>query len=165
MTISAAFKEELFAQESDDVAIMLLTVDDGVLPEPLRFSSDATTRLSVDPLSYGTISRGDIYLYLPFQFTFPQDRADVPPRVELVMDNIERTLIPVLESFIAPPRILVEVVAASDLHWVQKRLPGMLLSNVTYTADAITGTLIRNALDKEPFPGGRFTPAYFPGLF
>lgn len=165
MTISDEFRRELFAQESDDVAIMLLTIDDGESPEPIRLSSDATTRLSTDPLTYGTTSRGDVFLYLPFRFVLPQERADVAPRVELTIDNIERSLVQVVEAFTAPPRLTIEIVMASDPDYVEVLLPGMILSNISFTAETITATLVRNALDTEPFPFGTFTPRYFPGLF
>jgi len=43
--------------------------------------------------------------------------------------------------------------------------PEFQLTNISYNATTITGTLRLETLESEPYPAGSFTPGYFPGLF
>lgn len=163
--LSPGFIAGLYSQDSDEIVICLLTVMHDDLEEPIYLSSDATVRLSDDPLVYGTMSRGFEFLYLPFEFTLPDDRSDSPPRVQLSMDNTERSLVAILRSFSTPASIKVELVLASDLDTVEIQLPALQLSDVTIADGSISATLVANALINEPHPAQLFTPGSFPGLF
>ncbi len=163
--LSPGFIAGLYSQESDEVVICLLTVTHEDLGAPIYLSSDPTTRLSDDPLVYGTVSRGNEYLFLPFEFTLPDDKSDSPPRVQLSMDNTDRSLVAVLRSIATPANIMVELVLASDLNTVEIQLPALQLSDVTMDEGKISATLVADALINEPHPAQLFTPGSFPGLF
>ncbi len=162
---SATFRAAAFAQETGEVLVCLLTVSHASMADPIRLSSDPTVRLSTEPLTYGTVSRGDAYLYLPFQFTLPQDRDDSAPRVEIVFDNVDNALVGIFRAINDPLDILVEVVLASAPDLVETALPRMRLSNISYSASAITAALVVDGLVTEPFPSGNFNPGRFPALF
>ncbi len=164
-TTSESFRRAANAGQTDEVLVCLLTVSHSSMEEPIRLSSDATQRLSSDPLSYGTVSRGDTYLYLPFEFVLPQDRDDAPPRVEIVFDNVENGLVGVLRAIDEPLDILVEVVMASAPDLVETSLPKMRLANISYSASQISAALVVDGLVTEPFPAGNFNPGRFPALF
>lgn len=163
--LSSGFLAGLYAQESGEVPVCLLTVTHDELDEPIRLSSDPTTRISDDPLIYATYSRSDEYLYLPFEFTLPDDKSDSPPRVQLSLDNTERSLVAVLRSFSSPASITVELVLASDADHVEVELPALQLSDVSIEEGRISATLVADPLINEPHPAGQFTPGAFPGLF
>lgn len=163
--LSPGFIAGLFSQESDEIVICLLTVSHEDLGAPIYLSSDATERLSTDPLIYGTTSRGNEYLYLPFEFTLPDDRSDSPPRVQLSMDNTDRSLVALLRSISTPATIMVEIVLASDLDNVEIQMPSLQLSDVSMDESKVSATLVADALVNEPHPAGLFTPGTFPGLF
>lgn len=163
--VTPSFLGAAFAQETGEVPICLLTVTHEDLADPIYLSSDATTRLSEQPLVYGTESRGEQYIYLPFEFTLPDDRSDSPPRVQLTMDNIDRSLVAVLRSFASPANVMMEIVLASDLDTVEITMPSLQMSDVTIGDRTITATLVADALINEPHPAGQFTPGAFPGLF
>ena len=163
--LSPGFLAGLYAQESDEIVICLLTVTHDDLGEPIYLSSDPTERISDDPLIYGTSSRGNEYLFLPFEFTLPDDKSDSPPRVQLSMDNTDRSLVSLLRSIATPADITVEIVLASDLDEVEMRLPALQLSDVTMDESKISATLVADGLVNEPHPAGQFTPGSFPGLF
>lgn len=163
--LSPGFLAGLYSQESEEVVICLLTVTHKDLGQPIYLSSDATDRLSDDPLIYGTISRSNEYLYLPFEFTLPDDKSDSPPRVQLSMDNTDRSLVAVLRSIETPANIMVELVLASDLDFVEITMPALQLSDVTLGESRIQATLVADALINEPHPAQLFTPGSFPGLF
>lgn len=162
--LSLRFQNAANAAETGEVVVCLLTVSHETMQEPIRLASTGE-RLSDDPVAYGLVSRGETYLYLPFEFAMPQDRDDVPPRIELVMDNVERSLVAVLRSIDRPLDILVELVLAGTPDIVETSLPKMKLANISYTAATITATLVVDNLVTEPLPSGIFNPARFSGLF
>lgn len=164
-TLSGNFVSAAMAQDTDEVLICLLTVAHPELATPIYLSSDPTTRISDDPLIYATVSRTHEHLFLPFEWTFPDDRSDAPPTVKLTIDNIERTLVGILRSFSTPPTILIEVVLASSPDVVEIAVPGLILSDVTIDEHAVSATLVADSLINEPHPAGQFTPGGFPGLF
>lgn len=164
-TLSDAFKKALFAQESDEVVICLLTVDHEELTTPFYFSSDNTSRISENPLMYATVSRGREYYFVPFDFILPEDKSDVPPKIMLTVENIDRQIVPLLRSFTTPPSILVEIVLKSAPSIVEMDFPEMQMANATIVDSNIQIELVCDALLTEPFPGGTFTPGAFPGLF
>ncbi|MBX5239344.1 MULTISPECIES: DUF1833 family protein [unclassified Rhizobium] len=163
--LSPGFLAGIFSQETDEVPICLLTVTHDDLDEPIYISSDPTTRLSDDPLVYGTESRGEQFIFLPFDFTLPDDRSDAPPRVQLTMDNIDRTLVSILRTFTTPPAVKLEIILASDPDVVEITMPVLQMSDATMDDHAISVTLVADALVNEPHPAGQFTPGSFPGLF
>lgn len=164
-TLSAGMLAAMYAQETDEVPIALLTVTHDDLVDPIYLSSDPTERISDDPLVYATTSRGEEYLFLPFEFTLPDDRTDAPSGVTLTVDNINRDLVALLRSISTPASITLEIVLASSPDDVEIQLPSMLLSNVSIDDLVVQGDLIVDALFNEPFPAGTFTPGAFPGLF
>ncbi|PTM92859.1 DUF1833 family protein [Mycoplana dimorpha] len=164
-SVSPAFLNAIHAQESDEVVICLLTVSHPELAQPIFLSSDPTMRLSDSPLIYATRSRGENYLFLPFEFTLPDDKSDSPPRVQLTIDNTDRQLVMLLRSFATPASIKLEIVLVSSPDTVEMELPALQLANVTIGEQQVTADLVADALINEPYPAGQFTPGTFSGLF
>jgi hypothetical protein len=157
--------EALNAQETDEVPIALLTITHDDLVEPIYVSSDPTHRISDEPLIYATHSRGNDFLFLPFEFNLPDDRSDSPPRVSLEVDNTQRELITLLRSISSAAFIKMEVVLASSPDNVEIELPSLQLATGTMDENTVKIDLIVDGLINEPFPAGLFTPGAFPGLF
>jgi hypothetical protein len=59
------------AEHASEVPVALVTITHPGLDAPVRLSSDPTSRLSADPLRYGTYHRGDVY---EFVCAAPPDR-------------------------------------------------------------------------------------------
>jgi hypothetical protein len=59
----------------------------------------------------------------------------------------------------------MKVVMFSHPDTVEVTFPNFRLDSITYDSMVISGDLSIDLMDKEPFPSGTFTPAYFPGLF
>lgn len=164
-TVSLEFLNAAYSQETDEVIICLLTFYHEDSEEPIYLSSDPTTRISDNPLIYATYSRGNEYLYLPFEFTLPDDKSDSPPRVQITLDNVNRQLVSLLRSFTSPPTVKLELILASDPDTVEVELPVLKMSSVQITEKNISAELVADSLINEPFPGRSFTPGAFPGLF
>jgi len=164
-TTSETFRNSVFANETGEVVICLLTITHEDMAEPIRITSDPTTRISENPLSYATTSRGETYIFIPFEFTLPEDRDDVPPRVSINISNANRDLIALLRSISSPLQVKVELVLASSLDDVEIELPVMQLSEITYDANGVQANLVIDGMQNEPFPSGAFDRTRFPGLF
>ena len=164
-TVSLTLRTALNAEQTGETTIFLITVVHPSLGTPLRFSSDPTTRLTVDPLQYGTVSRGNTYNFLPIGLVMPDDSDQTPPAMKLVLDNVMRDAIPLLRSISTPATVTIEMVLASAPDTVEVAWTGFDLVNVDYNDGSISADLTINALVTEPYPAGSFTPSGFGGLF
>jgi Domain of unknown function (DUF1833) len=163
--LSLNFRQAIFGQESGEVPIFLLTITHEALDEPIRLSTDPTTRLFDTPLVYATESRGETYYYAGIDVTIPDEEDRAPPRSKLGIENVSRDLIPLARSISTPPHVKIEAVLASAPDTVEMTWPALDMSGVTYNAQVLEFTLTMDSLAKEPYPSGEFSPAYFPGLF
>jgi hypothetical protein len=164
-TLSLNFRAAVFAQESGEVPIFLLTITHPSLSAPILLSSDATARITTDPLLYGTISRGNTFLYVGMQISLPDDEDQSPPAAKMIISNVDRSIIPLIRSILLPPSVTIECVLASALDTVELSVPAMDMVDVTYDAAQLTFDLAIDAMALEPYPAGNFDPASFPGLF
>ena len=164
-TISLNFREALFSQESDEVPIFLITITHPSLTTPILLSTDATERLSDEPLIYKTTSRGNDYIYAGVMIAIPNEEDRSPPSSKLVIQNLDRSLIPLSRSISSPASAMIEVVLGSDPDTVEISLVAMDMVNLIYNADNLTFDLVIDSLVTEPYPAGTYSAAYFPGLF
>lgn len=164
-TVSLTFRGAMNSQESADVVIVLLTISHPSYAEPLRLSSDPTTRLSETPLQYGTVSRGDTYLFCPFSASLPDDVGERAPTARLMLENVSRDLVTLIRSIPSPASATIELVLASSPDAVEIEYPAFQVRNASYNANVLTLELSIDALTDEPFPAGTFNPSSFPGLF
>lgn len=167
-TTSAAFRAAAFAQETGEVVVTLLTIMHDSLADPIRLSNDPTQRVDGTGASqpaYGTVSRGDTYLFCPFQLLLPDDQDRTSPAARLRLSNVHQDLIPLLRSVDTPASVLVEVVLASAPDDVEVSFPPLDLSEATFDAAEIEVDLVMDTLENEPYPAESFDPSGFPALF
>lgn len=163
--LSLNFRQALFAQESGEVPIFLLTITHPELDDPIYLSTDPTERYQDVPPAYRTQSRGVDFLYAGIDITIPDEQDKAPPASKLSIANIDRGLIPLARSVSTPPSVKIEAVLASDLDAVEMTWPALDMSALTYDASFLQFDLTMDALVTEPYPAGTFSPADFPGLF
>jgi hypothetical protein len=163
--LSLNFRRALFAQESAEVGVMLLTITHDNFDEIFRLSSDPTQRITTDPLRYGTISRGETFFFVQMDLQLPDERDRDPPKSRMIIANLDRDLIPLVRSVTSPAQVKIECVLASAPDFVEFDVPQLDLINVDYNALTLSFDLAMDALAIEPFPAGSFDPASFPGLF
>jgi len=165
-SLSPACLRAMLAPETDDDIITLLTFTGGGITTPVRIADSYTGRLSetADDVVYGLTSRGNQYIFLPFELTLPND-DDSDPGCQLTMHDVTRSLMPTLRTLTGPPSVTIELVLASSPGTVEASFTGFQLGAVSYTDSTITGQLVVASLAHEPFPCHTFTPSYFPGLF
>jgi len=163
-TLSEAFREAMNAQETGIVPIILLTVSHEDLEDPILISNDPTTRLSTDPLRYGTVSRGETYFFIPFEAVIP-DETDRAPEAKIGVVNIGRDLVQLVRSAVSPPSVTMEIILSTDLDTPEITFNNLILGNSTINDKSVDLELTIDNLGQEPFPALTFTPSAFPGLF
>ena len=153
--ISAVSKQSLYAAESGEAFLILLTLSHNDMAAPIRVSSDA-----VD-----TLSRGHIFTAFPFDISLPDDQENSPPRAKLVIDNIDRQIVSAVRALSSPASVLIEIVRAADADTIEAQFIDFKLSNVSYNAQKVEGDLTIEDFTAEPFPSASFSPSLFPALF
>lgn len=114
---------------------------------------------------YGTISRGEQYLFVPFDLTLPDEQDETAPNAKIRLSNVGREVMELVRSVDTPAKIVLEILLGSDLETVEVAFPELHIAQAEYTAGELTLGLVVDFLSEIPFPGGTFGPAYFPGLF
>lgn len=152
---SAELKAAVFAQETDEQFIVLLTLDHADLDAPIRVNSSGED----------IISRGDTFVAYPFSIVLPDDVEDRPPRAKLQIDNIDRVIVQTIRTITSAPTITIEIVRAADLDTVEASFADFRMQKVTYDVNTVQGELTLEEFITEPYPARVFSPADFPGLF
>ena len=153
--LSLTAREALFAQETGEVFLILLTIDHSTLGTPLRFvynNEDIT-------------SRGNTYTAFNFDIQMVSEEDDgAITQVDLNIDNVDRTLIETVRGISSPPDVTMEIVLASDPDTVEAGPFEFSLQSVNYDAITVNGKLGYPPMLDEPFPGDRFTVQNFPAI-
>lgn len=169
MAISLNFREAAYAQETGRVPIALITLSHSSLTDDIRISTDPTERIhdltTDEQVIYGTISRGQTYLFLPVRIKLPDDTDDGPGELQLEIDNIHRAYMEAIRTVFTPIACRVDIVMDNALDVVDIVWPEFRLTQIKYDDKVITGTLTVEMLMTEPFPAGNFVPSYTPGVF
>lgn len=150
---------EMNAVNSGEAFLFLLQMDYinpvTVLPETLYFVNN-----NVQVTAFNN-------QYLPLAFNIVLNTQDDSklPTVGLVLDNVDRELVGEIRSLQEPPVITLTLVAASRPQTAEMVLTNLVLRDVSYDAQQISGTLYVNDILNQRFPRDRYTPTNAPGLF
>jgi len=167
--ISLEALKSVYAQETGDYPIFLLTFSHRDLKDDIRISTDPTTRLpgmtTDEMVVYGTVSNGQEYIFCGMEISWPTEDEESAPMTQLSISNIGRELVEMIRSMRYSPRLTMTLVLASNTDMVEGRISGMEFSEVEINTMLITGTLTINMRTNEPFPFRTFTPSTAPGIF
>lgn len=163
---SDTFKQAAYAQQTDEVFIVLITLDSDELTQPIRIASDPYENLPAEgPLVRGVISNGDTYIFVPIDMWLPKDDNTGVVSAKMSIENIDRRIVETARSVTKPVNVNIQCVLSDDVDRIELEFDGFKLSNITYDVNEVTGDLTLDYWGLEPFPSGRFIPADFPGLF
>lgn len=164
-SLSLSLRQALAGSSSDVVAVVLVAITHPMVPEVVRLSSDPTLRLSVEPLQYATVSRGEAYLFALMGAVWPDDKEAEPPRAQLVFENVAADQVRLIRRMRGPASVTLEIVTADAPDHVEAAFSGLMTPEVSYDANQITLPLSRELLASEPWPCDRMTRDLFPGLY
>ena len=154
-TLSSTAIASMFAQETDEVYIMLLTISHERLSTPLRVCSD----------SADITSRGNLFVAYPFEFLLPSDEEGSPPVSSIAIDNVDRDIVDSLRQIDSPASFLIEIIRFDEPNTVEISWDDFQLRKVNGDLFQVTGELSIEDIILEPYPYEAFTPAKFRGLF
>ncbi len=163
---SNTFNQETYAQESEQVFIVLLTITSDELAEPIYISSDPYERLeSLGVDVYGCTSNGNDFIFLPFEISLPRDDKTGTVSAKISIENVDRRIIETVRTITKPVNLKIQGVLSGDVDFIELEYDNFRLSNVNYDVMTVDGDITFDYWGLEPFPSGRFTPSGFPGLF
>lgn len=154
-SLSSLAKQAVFAQETGEVFLLLLTISHASLATPIRVVNN----------TQNITSNGNLYTAFPFTIVLPDDTEEQPPRMRLVIDNVDRQIVQAVRNMTSKPTITLDVVLASQPDTLEASFPGFSLRRTNYDALTVEGDLNLEDVVLEPFPALSFTPQLAPGLF
>ena len=154
---STTLRNAVFAPETGEVFLLLLTIQHADIgsPDTLYFVNNYED----------VTSNGDVYTAYPFLIDLPADIEDQLPQVELVIDNVDRSIIETIRTLTGPPAVTLSVVLADSPNTVEAGPFEMTLRTAEWDALTIRGNLQPQDILNEPYPGDAYTPQDFSGLF
>lgn len=155
MTVSDIARRSMFAEETSDGLLALLTIDHADLSTPIRVVHN-----KVD-----IVSRGNTFTAFPFDLILPTSSSDSPPKAQLTIDNVSREIGQAIRTVSSAPTVLIEVVRINDFDAVELSFPTLKMRNVRFDVSKVTGDIVSEDLQFEPYPVFTFSPAHFPGIF
>lgn len=153
--ISPALLAQLYAQESDDPFLMLVTFSHTSFLDDVRLVNNTTD----------IVSRGKTYLSFPLSITLPLQDGETPTSVVLKLDNVGRELIDELRTIDDFITVKLELILASLPNDVQMSIFDLKLSGVTFDATTISGTLFLDDFLNTKLDVETYGPSNYPGIF
>jgi hypothetical protein len=152
--LSPELLAQLFAQESDDPFLILVTIS---------HASFTTIRLVNN--STQIVSRGNTYLPFPMSIKLPVDDGETAKGVSIDFDNVSLELLDELRTVTTPMDVSLEMILASIPNVVQMSLYDLKITNVTYTKTRVSASLILDTFLNTEMTGESYGPTNFPGIF
>ena len=166
-TTSTTFREAVYQPETDEVFVLLLTINHDDLGEDIiRLSTDNKDTFTIDSVEVrGTSSQGYQFLFLPMEIVLPDDSDETISAAKISIDNVDRQILNAIRGLDSAPTITMQIVLASTPDVIEAQFNSFELRDVTADALVISGTLSLGNFLSEPFPGGSMLPSNFPGIF
>jgi hypothetical protein len=164
-TLSLNFRTAANAQETEEVPIVLVSIQHASLEAPIRLSSDPTRRLGDDPLRYGTVADGLEYDFVLMTASLPDDREGAPGAVSLSFENVVADMAAIVRAVTSPAQVDMRWVLAAAPDSPEQVYSGLSAVKASYDASRVTIDVSREAIVNEPWPAHRMTQRRFPGLY
>jgi len=160
MPITAAARQAMYAQVTDDFPVVLVSFDHPETPGlgefPFRFASD----------SEDVVSNGDTYLAAVFSFQPPDQEPGKELVARIAVPGPSINFITAVRSLGAvAPKFEVKIVMASNPDQVLREWKNIVLRNFDANAVGFVAELHFSRLTETPFPGDRYSLSNFPGIF
>lgn len=151
--LSDELKAQLFAQESGDPFLTLLTIT----------GEEETYRLVNN--TRNIVSRGETYLAFPMKVRLPVDDGESAREFQLDFDNASLLLIRALRSVTDPIPCKIEMILASMPDVVQMSVEDLLIRSIVYSGQQVTAKIVLDNFLAVAMTSERYTPSLYPGMF
>jgi hypothetical protein len=146
--------ESMFAANTDEVWLLLVTIQHPTLTTPLRFVNNLES----------VTSRGNLFVAFPFEIELPGQDPENIGEARIKLDNIDRSIVTTLRAMTEPPTVTFEIILASQPDVVEAAFEGLTLRNSTYDALSVSGILRFEDIVSEPV-SVQMTPGRFPAMY
>ncbi|MBY0262754.1 MAG: DUF1833 domain-containing protein [Phycisphaerales bacterium] len=153
--LSTAARTAFYAPETDEVVLLLLTIEEESLAEPIRVVHNTEN----------IVSRGETYVAFVFSIELPVESGDAPRPVRIQIDAVDQSIIKAIREAVGQPRVTMEVVLASDPDTVEAGPFSFRLESASYTAVSVVGEISFESVERVRSNNHKFTPYLFPDLF
>ena len=154
-SISPQLLSQIFAQESTDPFLTLITLSHPAWSEDVRIVKN------IDNVT----SRGLVYQAFPVEITLPVDDGETMREVSMNFDNVSLMLIGKFRMVTKDIKVKLEMVLASIPDEVQVSLEDLVIQGIVTNRLRISAKLsLDNFLNTE-MTSERYTPKNFPGIF
>ncbi len=163
--LSLSARTAFNAAETEEVSVTLATIRHPDLESPIYLSSDPTQILSLEPLRYGTVSKGIEYEFVLMAAALPDDSEDDPPSTQIVFENVVADMVAVVRSVSTPSEIDLATVLASAPDDIEDSYVGLEAVRASYDQSRVALDISREGMVGKMWPAHRTTKARFPGLY
>jgi Domain of unknown function (DUF1833) len=144
-----------FSPETDDVVLLLLTIDEESLDAPIRVVHNTED----------VVSRGDTFVAFVFSIELPVESGDAPKAVRIQIDAVDQSIIKAIREAANQPSVKIEIVLSSDPDVVEAGPFVFRLESATYNAVSVIGEISFESVELVRSNNHKFTPYLFPDLF
>lgn len=162
--LSTRSRRAAYAQETEEVFIVLVTLTNSNWEDDVRISTDPSQLLPIAQIR-GTISNGKEYVFCPFDISLPGENDEGSGVARISIDAIDRRIIQLIRSASRNIGITIQVVLESAPNAPQLTVTNFRLDKIEYDAMSVSAEISSGFLDNEPFPYQRFVKSKYPGMF
>lgn len=163
-SVSSAARTAMYAQQTEEVFVLLLQIDTG--GEPIRVALDSEnldSKITVDGVD--THSSAVTFVGGFFGIELPEEAGENISNVRISIDNVDRVIVAAIRQATEPPEVRLWVVLRSSPDLVEAGPYYLVLENATYDEMMVTGELSFEDVTNRRFPAHEYTPFSTPGLF
>jgi hypothetical protein len=148
---AVAVTQSLAAQQTDEVYLELVEIDEASLPTPIRAVNNTQS----------IVSNGDTYAAVPFGINLAGESENEVETVRLKIDNVSRVLVDAVRNALDVPTVRLMIVRADDPDTLLVDMKFQVEQSTT-TALTVEATLTYDNAYNVAFPRHRVTPQTFP---
>lgn len=153
--VSQVFRNELYSPSMRVVPLVTIDITHpSIHPQVIRLVNN----------NQNIVWDGNTYLASSFNFTPPMQEESSAQDASISIQNIDRGLVELVRTIEGKPKIVVNIVIASD-DVVREAGPfSFLLGGVTYNKDIISGSLTYDIRPTQILSTLKYSVSLFPGL-
>jgi hypothetical protein len=147
-------RDSLYAPQTDEVWLQLLTIAHPDLVTPIRLTNN----------SEDIVSDGETFTAWRFPPILPGETDGELPALELSLDNVTQAFTAAVRSISSPFTVTAEIIRAEDPDTIEAGPFVYESRSIRYDAQTMIIELGSEAIMSEPFPSDLVTPTTNPGL-
>lgn len=153
--VSQAAREAAYAQQTSEVYLDLLTIEEPSMSTPIRLVNDLVN----------ITSNGEEYTACAFGVVRPANDGVSLPSMQLQIDNVSLELIDIIREMVAPVYVTAELVLASSPDVVEIPAITMQLREINVDEFTITGTILESDWLNSKWPKDTYNMSNYRGLY